>query len=213
MLPTVTFFNTTNPYLDPGPPEPPKIVNSSPRQPYFPQFYSSVEEFEDRHHYTTSPSLRGPAPPRGGQLQDQHSDVPPGLHSHGLEALSAAALFYPPEANMLPRPAPHNSSHLDQPGDPSPPLQRDARQSTPPDGLTPSSKSLNFLLNPAAVIESPIDPSLMSPAIDQVGPTDGAISPPKDPSGNRAQDGAESEQKVAQLLSRFSESPGRWEAG
>lgn len=207
ILPLVHFFNTTNPYLDPEPSELFKgmDVNSTSQQPYFPQFYSTVEEFENRHDYTASPFQQRQARPSGGQqIQDQQS---------GLEALSAAALFYPPEANMIPRPAPHDSSHLDQSGDPTPPVQHDARQTTPPEGLTPSSKSLNFLLNPTAVIESPIDPSLLSPALDQVGSTNGATTSPEDAHEKRAEGEVESEQKVAHLLRHFSESPGRWEAG
>lgn len=98
------------------------------------------------------------------------------LHSHGLEALSAAALYSPPEANMRPRPVSVRGRDLEDPFDPSTP-SRDltAPQSSPSTALS-SSNNLNYILNPSSALNSPIDPTLMSAHEQQLPPTSSSTS-------------------------------------
>ena len=133
------------------------------------------------------------------QLHDQAAQ----LHSHGLEALSAAALYAPPEANMLSQSVSMNRRHFESPfGSASP----NNEHGTP---AIPSPNNLNFLLNPPDAMDSPIDPSLMSTLAGPVPPhssetaTENAEKP-------RAESEARSEHKVAYLLRHFSDSPGKW---
>lgn len=139
------------------------------------------------------------------QLQDQSSQ----LHSHGLEALSAAALYAPPEANMIPQPISTNRHHFDNSFESVSPNNDHGPPAIPFPNTVPSSNNLNFLLNPPDNMDSPIDPSLMStPAMSIPPPSSGTAQ------GNaqkpEAEGDAESEHKVAYLLRHFSESPGKW---
>jgi hypothetical protein len=74
-----------------------------------------------------------------------------------------------------------------------------------------TSNNLNFLLNPASDMTSPIDPSLMSPEINQARSisNEGASAQEKS-QGSRADGEPEAEHKVAYLLRHFSETPGQW---
>lgn len=139
------------------------------------------------------------------QLQDQSAQ----LQSHGLEALSAAALYAPPEANMISHPISMSRRHFDSPFESTSPHNEHGTPATPSPNIVSSSNNLNFLLNPPDAMDSPIDPSLMStPAIPVPRPssataTDNAQTP-------RIEGETESENKVAYLLRHFSESPGKW---
>lgn len=139
------------------------------------------------------------------QLQDQSAQ----LHSHGLEALSAAALYAPPEANMIAQRISMNRPHFDSPFESSSPNNEHGPPAIPSPNTVSSSNNLNFLLNPPDAMDSPIDPSLMStPGIAIPPPSDGtAVETTHKP---RAEGDAGSEHKVAYLLRHFSESPGKW---
>ena len=140
------------------------------------------------------------------QIHDQAAQ----LHSHGLEALSAAALYAPPEANMIPQPISMDRRHFDSPFESSSPNNEHGTTTIPsPNTLSSSSNNLNFLLNPPDAMDSPIDPSLMSTHAGPVPPpssgtaTENAEKP-------QVESEAESEHKVAYLLRHFSDSPGKW---
>ena len=138
-------------------------------------------------------------------LRDQSAQ----LHSHGLEALSAAALYAPPEANMIPQPMSMNKRHFDNSFESASSDNEHGPPAIPSPNTVPSSNNLNFLLNPSDVMDSPIDPSLMStPAIAIPPPSSGTVA--ENAQKPRAEGEAESEHKVAYLLRHFSESPGKW---
>ena len=139
------------------------------------------------------------------QLQDQSAQ----LHSHGLEALSAAALYAPPEASMISQRISMNRPHFDSPFEESSPNNEHGPLAIPSPNAVSSSNNLSFLLNPPDAMDSPIDPSLMStPGITIPPPLNGtAVETTHNP---RAEGEAGSEHKVAYLLRHFSESPGKW---
>ena len=185
----VTFFNTTNPYLEPGTPDP-DGQGSSPHR-------TSYSQLRDQWSFD--------------QPQDQQSGTPSGLHSRGLEALSAAALYSPPEANMLPRPLSNHRNQFDTTFDHVSPNQDINQHTTSPDTATSSGNNLDFLLNPTSVTDPSIDPSLMSSGAHPHSSQSGEPVAPQRPMNGKSADGeAESEQKVAYLLRHFSESPGSW---
>ena len=181
----VTFYNTSNPYTDPGTPDLEAMLTTHVQPPYpqQPQDQWSIDH----------------------QLQDQSAQ----LHSHGLEALSAAALYAPPEVNMIPQSISTNRSHFDNHfGSMSPNNEHGPPAIPSPNTVSPNN-NLNFLLNHPDSMESPIDPNLMStPAIPISFPSSGA--PTENGQKPRAEGEVESEHKVAYLLRQFSESPGRW---
>ena len=145
----------------------------------------------------------------GHQLQDQ----PGQLHSHGLEALealSAAALYAPPEANMITQPMSMNRRHLDSPFESASPNTEHVPSAIPSPNTVPSGNNLNFLLNhPPDAMDSPIDPSLMSSPSLPIPPSS-SVTATDSVQKQYAEGEAESEQKVAYLLRHFSESPGKW---
>ena len=59
-------------------------------------------------------------PDQDRQLRDTNLGTASVPHPHGLEALSAAALYHPPEANMTPQSMPPDNRNYDTPFDPSP---------------------------------------------------------------------------------------------
>lgn len=181
----LTFYNTSNPYTDPGTPELEATMSAQNQPPYAQQ---QQDQWTMDH-----------------QLQDQSAQ----LHSHGLEALSAAALYAPPEANMIAQPMSMNRRHFDSPFGESSPNNEHGPPAIPSPNTVSSSNNLNFLLNPPDAMDSPIDPSLMStPGISIPPPPNGtAMENAQKP---RAEGEAGSEHKVAYLLSHFSESPGKW---
>lgn len=145
------------------------------------------------------------------QLQDQALDLPPGLHSFGLEALSTAALHRPPQANMISNPTPDNRRRSDSLLNSSSTINEWHGSSNSPSAAISSSNNLSFLLNPASVRNSPIDPSLMSPEINLALPAPNGKSTSQNSRQGKPSDGEpESEQRVAYLLRHFSESPGQW---
>ena len=140
------------------------------------------------------------------QLHDQAAQ----LHSHGLEALSAAALYAPPEANMISQSVSMNRRHFDSPFGPSSPNNEHGTPAIPsPNTLSSSSNNLNFLLNPPDAMDSPIDPSLMSTLAGPVPPPS-IRTAAENAEKPQAEGEAESEHKVAYLLRHFSDSPGKW---
>ena len=141
----------------------------------------------------------------GHQLQDQSGQ----LHSVGLEALSAAALYTPPEANMISQTMSMNRRHLDSPFESASP-NNDVPSAIPSPNTVSSGNNLNFLLNhPPDAMDSPIDPSLMSSPSLPVPPSS-SVTATDSVHKQYAEGEAESEQKVAYLLRHFSESPGKW---
>lgn len=186
--PTVFFFNTTNPYLDPGTPDLAGLLASG---------YLNSYGLQHQRQWDLDP-----------RFQNRH-DIPSELHSHGLEALSAAALYSPPKANMISRPKPSGRSEHDNPLGPSSSLQRHDEQSTSTGLAISSSKNLNFLLNPTPTMDSPIDPNLMASALNQAPHAEEPSSSHKTANGEHLAGEAESEQKVAYLLRHFSDTPGQ----
>ena len=145
------------------------------------------------------------------QLREAGLGTPSDLHPHGLEALSAAALYHPPEANMITQSMPNHTGDHGSPFDPSHPYNGPGVSSNSPSASMSTSNNLNFLLNPTSEMNSPIDPSLMSPEINQARPTsNGKAAAQDNTQAPRADGEAESEHKVAYLLRHFSESPGQW---
>ena len=138
-------------------------------------------------------------------IQDQAGQ----LHSHGLEALSAAALYAPPEANMIPQSISMNRRHFESPFESLSPENEHGHPSIPSPNTVSSNNNLNFLLNPAGAMDSPIDPSLMSTPAIAVHPSSSGTAT-GNPQKTRGEGEAESEQKVAYLLRHFSESPNKW---
>ncbi|KAK4693605.1 hypothetical protein P7C71_g3824, partial [Lecanoromycetidae sp. Uapishka_2] len=76
----LTFFNTTNPYLDPGTPDLDGNMQIHGQLPYAPQ---QQEQWQIDN-----------------QLHDQSLELPLEMHPFGLEALSHAALYRPPQASF-----------------------------------------------------------------------------------------------------------------
>ncbi|CAD6572134.1 MAG: hypothetical protein ASARMPREDX12_004960 [Alectoria sarmentosa] len=181
----LTFYNTSNPYTDPGTPDLEAMISAQHQLPY-PQ--QQQDQWTIDH-----------------QLQDQSAQ----LHSHGLEALSAAALYAPPEANMIAQPMSINRRHFDSPFEESSPNNEHGPPAIPSPNTVSSSNNLNFLLNPADSMDSPIDPSLMSTPTILIPPSSSGTAMENAPK-LRAEGEAESEHKVAYLLRHFSESPGKW---
>ena len=184
-VPSVTFFNTTNPYLDPGTPGLDGQI-ASPHQTLY-------NQQRDQWNYD--------------QLQDQSMDLSQELHSHGLEALSAAALYSPPEANMMPRGMSNSHDTTFQRASPNHVIEN---RSASPGTAVPSNSNVNFSLSSTSAMDSPIDPSLISPTANLVSPSGETSIPPQAMSGKELDGEAESEHKVAFVLRHFSESPGSW---
>ena len=182
----VTFYNTSNPYTDPGTPDLEAMMSTQVQSPY-------AQQHEHSWHI-------------GQQLQDQSGQ----LHSHGLEALSVAALYAPPEANMISQPMSMNRRHLDSPFESASSNNEHVPSAIPSPNTVSSGNNLNFLLNhPSDAIDSPIDPSLMSSPSLAVPPSS-SVTAMDSVQKQYAEGEAESEQKVAYLLRHFSESPGKW---
>ena len=139
------------------------------------------------------------------QLHDQSAQ----LHSHGLEALSAAALYAPPEANMIPQSISTDRRHFGSPFESASPNNEHGPPAIPSPNAVSSGNNLNFLLNPQDAMDSPIDPSLMSTPAIPVPPSSSGTAT-ENAQKPHVIDEAESEHKVAYLLRHFSESPGKW---
>ena len=138
------------------------------------------------------------------------------LNVHGLEALSAAALYTPTQANMISNPTiTHTQEGLFQSN--TLPGHSSTQLASPPSTLS-SNNNLNHILNPSPSADSSIDPSLMSPTgqemLAQLQDNSEASLPGVPTVTRRKEDqasgGVESEHKVAYLLRHFSESPGQW---
>ncbi|KAL9132153.1 MAG: hypothetical protein Q9217_000087 [Psora testacea] len=175
------FYNTMDPYNDdPGTPSV-DAQTSSLDQPVYLHAEEDQWMAQDRSH--------------------QQSDI----NAHGLEALSAAALYSPQQASILTRSAPPHTHadtfHSETPKEPEPEPAHLISPST-----AAASNDLNYILNPA-LADSPIDPSLMLSA----GQLNTALAQNMD-NGPRQElgDGVESEHKVAYLLRHFSDSPRQW---
>ena len=148
-------------------------------------------------------------PIRGSSL-----GTPAPLHPHGLEALSAAALYTPPQANMTSQSMPDHARDYEDSYTPLHTYNDPGPSSNSPTGPVSTNNNLHFLLNPTSNMNSPIDPSLMSADINQARPTPIGKSSAHNKTQEQGVDGKpESEHKVAFLLRHFSESPGQWSVG
>lgn len=182
----MTFFNTLNPYTDPGTPGADGKVS-----------HSQASETQKRQDYWST--------------DHQSRDGPSELNNHGLEALSAAALFSPPEASMNPSIVSMQAREFEIGYNAVTPNREHAGPPISPPTTLSSTNTLNYILNPDSAVDSPIDPSLMSPPEQQLPPSTKAASASRKskrvvlPSGE-----VESEHKGAFLLRHFSESPGQW---
>lgn len=149
------------------------------------------------------------------QQQDQwNSDQPPQdestqLYTHGLEALSAAALYAPPgEEPIAQLISMGNPSFGTLFGSLSPRSDQDP-PSTRARNNTSSSNDLDFLVNSLDTFDLPIDPSLIPSSPVPIS------SPPSrigtlDAHKPRTEGETESQHKVAYLLRLFSALPGKW---
>ena len=141
-------------------------------------------------------------------MRGSNLGTPAPLHPHGLEALSAAALYTPPQANMS---VPDHARDYEDSYTPLHAYNEPGASSSSPTGPVSTNNNLHFLLNPTSNMNSPIDPSLMSADINQTRPNPNAKASAHDKTQEQHVDGEpESEHKVAFLLRHFSESPGQW---
>ena len=187
----MTFFHTSNPYQDQGPPDSDEAMSSATESPYHIQH----ENQWNLDHQISGSSLGTPGP----------------LHPHGLEALSAAALYTPPQANMTSQPVLDHTRDYEDSYTSLHTYNESGPSSDPPTGPVATNNNLHFLLNPTSNVNSPIDPSLMSPNINEALPTHNGKAPAHIKAQDQGADGEpESEHKVAFLLRHFSESPGQW---
>ncbi|KAG8526780.1 uncharacterized protein KY384_008209 [Bacidia gigantensis] len=140
----LTFFNTTDPYRDD----------------------LNAEDGDGKLGPQTQRPISRPHDPRMQQ------GIYGGIGTKGLEALSAAALSTPPEADMIFRPASyHRQENLPRSGSPHRSVAADLNASTISSSSRPSSDSF---------IESQIDPNLV-PTV-----THGSIAAPSDAGRNSA---------------------------
>ncbi|KAL9632956.1 MAG: hypothetical protein Q9164_004989 [Protoblastenia rupestris] len=157
------------------------------------------------HNRTSSPIRTPELQTQGGQWMAQKwSRLASDANVHGLEALSAAALYSPQQANTIDRPASEHSHE-----DPFQSAALKGHVGTHVDPLAPTAATnnpLDYILNPPSA-ESPIDPSLSSPdAQSSTAQRRNLGSSPLQMPGVRV----ESEHEIAYLLRHFSESPGQW---
>ena len=187
----MTFFHTSNPYQDQGPPDSDEAMSSTTESPYPIQH----ENQWALDHEMRGPSLGTPAP----------------LDPDGLEALSAAALYTPPQANMTSQSVPDHTRDYEDSYTPLHAYNEPGPSSSSPTGPGSTNNNLHFLLNPTSNMNSPIDPSLMSADINQARQNPNGMASAHNNSQEQGVDGEpESEHKVAFLLRHFSESPGQW---
>ena len=147
----------------------------------------------------------------GQGMRDPSRGTPAPLHSHGLEALSAAALYTPPRANMTSQSVPDHTRDYEDSYTPLNAYNEPVLSSSSPTGPVSTNNNLHFLLNPTSNMNSPIDPSLMSADINQARPNPSGMALAHSKTQEQGVDGKpESEHKVAFLLRHFSESPGQW---
>lgn len=183
----LTFYNTTDPYADDvGIPTGQGRTNSHEHTPYM----QSQSQPWSIH---------------------QQSQLPSGLNAHGLEALSAAALYSPATANMIGRPS--SSSNHEHPSRSTPVPDHSSDHLGSSESPNASNNNLNYILNSPPNADSPIDPSLMSSLGTGIAQHPNAPpSPLKPPAGEVApiEGAVESEHKMAYLLRHFSETPGQW---
>ena len=176
----LTFYNITDPYSDdPGTSMGDAQVNASDQSQYI---YAQEDPW----------------------IAQEQSRQPSDINAHGLEALSAAALYSPSRPKTLNQPR-------------SPPSQTDSYHSAmlkthDPASLIssptaePPSNTLKYVLNSSSA-DSPIDPSLTSPETPRSNVPSQDVD---DGIQQKAVDGVESEHKIAYLLRHFSEVPGQW---
>ena len=187
----MTFYHTTNPYTDQGSPDLDDRLSSATQSPY---------PIQHEDQWALDHEMRV------GSLRSA-----PTIHPHGLEALSAAALFTPPEANMISQSIQHHHTIYENTYTPLHTFNETGQLSTSPSGPVSTNNNLRSFLDPTSNMTSPIDPSLMSPEINQIRPiSNGKASGQSETQGQSVDRKPESEHKVAVLLRHFSESPGQW---
>lgn len=206
---TVTFHNTTNPYLDPPSPGFHESSDTPVQMDTTPTRLSGMD-------WSAEPQLQHAV---NGETQNDSQ-------AYGLEALSAAAsgdhLTYrqhpltaqQPKANVL------RQERSYTPSEPSPSIHSKT-PSVPsfrgyplsPSVSTPSShnNSLNYILNSSTIRSPPIDPNLHSPFDDPRNVHHRSRSVTSQPQPSLiGEDTAETEHELAFLLRHFSEGPGQW---
>lgn len=152
-----------------------------------------------------------------GWSMDHHPQhTSPELQMHGLEALSAAALCPPPQADTIPQSLhvqriPVHARGFSTMYEPATPSTDNTGPSISPHNALSSSNNLNRILNPAITLPSPIDPSLLSPPEPHMIPTsNGASTSRRIPTASQSEGKPESNHQEAFLLRHFAESPGHW---
>ena len=188
----LTFYNTMDPYNDDlGSPLGEKVAATQNNSPYI--------------HPQDTPWMAA-----GDSRQTTD------LNAHGLEALSAAALYTPTQANMIANSTvPQIHEGLFQSNTI---LGHGSSQLVSPPSTLSSGNNLNHILNPSPSADSSIDPSLMSPtgqhllaqSQDNSEESSTTVATMTRRKEGQATGGVESEHKVAYLLRHFSESPGQW---
>ncbi|KAL8947736.1 MAG: hypothetical protein Q9222_006020 [Ikaeria aurantiellina] len=128
-----------------------------------------------------------------------------GTQSHGLETLSAAALYIPSEASVIQEATPYiqNGFQGFQPslGE----VDHEDNTGTPSGIHDPLGTNLDFVLNPTSTFSSAIDPSL--------GPLESIAPMTRDINERRlskSKASTETSHRTAFLLRQFSEVTGRW---
>ena len=184
----VTFFNTTNPYLDHGEPDIEALLP--------PFYHGGPYDHDHRDHLNAN---------------GHHEDLPPIIHPHGLEALSAAALFYPPEAQMVPRPASNQGAQADDSLDQASSTLRKELQAFASRERRSPGRNTEPASDKAPIKDAQIDPSLTSTGPNRSVPLHDETDVTQEDEQGRQQDKVvDSEEKAAFLLRHFSESPGKW---
>ena len=184
-------------------------------------FYNTMDPYSDE---AGSPVLEGrPSSPshtphlsaqQRQWIAQQASRRPLELNSHGLEALSAAALGSPVQGDMIG----HSNPLFLQANPPGSNIDSSSPHlmSFPP--TVSSNNDINYILNAPSSSDSPIDPTLVSEnvysTVEQVHDSTPDRNRPlvQSRQGKRGdvKDRYESDHKVAYLLRHFSESPGQW---
>ena len=176
----VTFVNILDPYATPPTPDLEERLQDPETSPY--ELHREDWEMEHDYHSTDA-------------------------QTRGLEALSAAALFIPPEANMLPPSIDYPENNFQNSHSPHGERENLTTPLTPQTPITSSNRNLDFILNPSSAMSPQIDPNLQPPDVSagdeylRRSPNEWHLQP---------RVGTEICTKVAFLLRHFSEVTGQW---
>lgn len=182
---SVTFVNVSDPYSVPSSPEPDRTPTEA---------WNSLHEQDNE----------------ATEANDAEESGSSEAHTRGLEALSTAALYLPPEDITLQESVTYQGGDFEDmnmttvggevyaPTGLLPPRQS---------ALAPPSRDLDLILNPASSLASAIGPSLQTSDSDQGPP---AAFQRYSTSRGAHKASTETNQKTAFLLRYFSEVTGRW---